>query len=552
MPDKDTPKNLEEFQEQLQRLFRNSNISMVLQNSKNEKPSRTENIKDTAEDKAQKETLHRIRKFNLKPREIRDYLNRFIIQQDEPKKVLSVAICDHYNHVRRCLENPETLNREYSKQNILLLGPTGVGKTYLMRTVARMIGVPFVKADATKFSETGYVGGDVEDLVRDLVKIANGNTELAQYGIIYIDEIDKIASIAPDNVRDISGRGVQTNLLKLMEDTEVNLLNPTDIMSQMQAMMTQMARSAAEPPPKKTLNTRHILFIVSGAFDKLAENVKSRLDKGHMGFNATKSADDATTPSSSNYLRRAKTRDFINYGFEPEFIGRLPVRVACDPLSAADLVAILTSSEGSILHQYRDDFRGYNIEFTITPEALQTIAEHGYEEKTGARGLMTVLEHLFREYKFQLPSSGITTFEITSETVANPTQQLKELLLENQHLKKSVLKNDLQRFADGFKSDYHFTLKFDDEATGLLIQKALENDKTLRFICEETFKDFQYGLKIIARNTGQKTFTITAAVVKNADKELSQWVIDSFQNSKKAPTSSASHSSLTQSGKAPS
>ena len=535
MSDEDPKKTFEAFQEQLQRLLRNPNIKVGLKETMHQNPSATTEDSKSSNEETEKETLRRIREFNLKPREIRDYLNRFVIQQSEAKKVLSVAICDHYNHVRRCLENPEILDREYSKQNILLLGPTGVGKTYLMRTIARMIGVPFVKADATKFSETGYVGGDVEDLVRDLVKVANGNTELAQYGIVYIDEIDKIASIAPDNVRDVSGRGVQTNLLKLMEDTEVNLLNPSDIMGQMQAMM-HLSHGSNEPA-KKTLNTRHILFIVSGAFDKLAESVKKRLDKSRMGFAVAKP--DAADPHSANDLRLAETRDFIDYGFEPEFIGRLPVRVACDPLRVPDLTAILTTSEGSILHQYRDDFKGYGIEFTITPEALKAIAERAYEEKTGARGLMTVFERILRDYKFQLPSSGITAFEITSEAVSDPGEQLKTLLLENQHLKASVLKSDLQRFADTFKCEYDLTLKFDEEAAECLIQEALKGDKTLRFICQEKFKDFQYGLKIIARNTQRNQFTITAAVVKNPDKELSQWVIDSFKHAEKAQADSS-------------
>ena len=177
----------------------------------------------------------------MKPREIRDYLDRYVVKQQEAKKVLSVAICDHYHHVRRCLENPKLAERDFHKQNILLLGPTGVGKTYLMRNIAKLIGVPFAKADATKFSETGYVGSDVEDLVRDLYRIAGNNAEAAQFGIIYIDEIDKIAASANATGKDVSGRGVQINLLKLMEETEVNLFSPTDMMSQMSAMM-EMSR----------------------------------------------------------------------------------------------------------------------------------------------------------------------------------------------------------------------------------------------------------------------------------------------------------------------
>ena len=169
--------------------------------------------------------------FDLKPRDVKTHLDKWVIRQDEAKKVLAVALCDHYNHVLQVLEaekngdKDDRYNKNYAKQNVLLLGPTGVGKTYLIKKVAELIGVPFVKADATKFSETGYVGSDVEELVRDLVKAANGNIQLAQYGIIYIDEIDKIASSFGPNGggKDVSGRGVQINLLKLMEDTEVNL-----------------------------------------------------------------------------------------------------------------------------------------------------------------------------------------------------------------------------------------------------------------------------------------------------------------------------------------
>src|SRR5581483_6969124 len=269
-------------------------------------------------------------KFDYKPRDVKAYLDRFVIKQDEAKKVLSVALCDHYHQVRLAFEGKETPN--YAKQNIILIGPTGVGKTYLIRSIAELIGVPFVKGDATKFSETGYVGGDVEDLVRELYRRADGDVARAQYGIIYIDEIDKIAAAANSTGRDVSGRGVQTNLLKLMEETEVPARSPQDIAGQIQAMMdlTQRGKKGAG-----TINTRHILFIVSGAFDGLEKLVQRRLHEATIGF-ASRDAD----AGQKQALLQAETKDFIDFGFEPEFIGRLPVRVVCQPLSVDDLFAI--------------------------------------------------------------------------------------------------------------------------------------------------------------------------------------------------------------------
>jgi ATP-dependent Clp protease ATP-binding subunit ClpX len=217
--------------------------------------------------------------FNRRPREVKEHLDRFVIRQDEAKKVLSVALCDHYHQVR--LARAGKASPHYTKQNVILLGPTGVGKTHLIRSVADLIGVPFVKADATKFSETGYVGGDVEDLVRDLIRKADGEVARAQYGIIYIDEIDKIAALANHSGRDVSGRGVQTNLLKLMEDTEVPVRAPNDIAGQMQAMMEGMRHGKTGPA---TINTRHILFVVSGAFGGLEKIVQKRLREAMIGF----------------------------------------------------------------------------------------------------------------------------------------------------------------------------------------------------------------------------------------------------------------------------
>lgn len=472
------------------------------------------------------EALRRIKHFSLKPKEVRDYLNRFVVKQQDAKKVLAVSICDHFNHIRQCLENTGLLEQEYTKQNILLLGPTGVGKTYLMRNIAKLIGVPFVKADATKFSETGYVGADVEDLVRDLVKVANGNVELAQYGIIYIDEIDKIASEAGGH-KDVSGRGVQINLLKLMEETEVNLFSPTDMMSQMQAMME--ISSGGRKKKKKTINTRHILFIVSGAFDKLAEQVKKRVDRAEIGFGREQLAG---VENMDRYLKEASTMDFIKYGFEPEFIGRLPVRVSCESLNKEDLSRILTSSEGSILKQYHLDFKGYGINFDITDEAIDEIAGQAALERTGARGLLTVLERIFRVFKFELPSTAIKHFEVSTETIKRPEVLLKKLLIDNHHLREGVLKEDLKRFAEEFEWDHHLGIEFDEGAVRVLMEISIEEDKTIRAVCEERFKDFQHGLQIIARNTDQKKFVIDEAAVRNPDAKLSEWVVASFKGKK--------------------
>src|SRR5437867_12302993 len=225
--------------------------------------------------------------FNFLPRDIKAHLDRFVIKQDEAKKVLAIAVCDHYNHAKylRQLEkeNPKRAElTEYAKQNVILVGPTGVGKTYLIKHIADSIKVQFVKADATKFSETGYVGGDVEDLVRELVHKANSDVNLAQFGIIYIDEIDKIASAGNLIGRDVSGRGVQTTLLKLMEETEVPVRSMNDLQAQLQAAFEFQRKGKAK---RETINTRHILFVVSGAFEKLKEQVARRV-KGQIGSSA--------------------------------------------------------------------------------------------------------------------------------------------------------------------------------------------------------------------------------------------------------------------------
>ena len=521
MSDKDS-KIPDDVQKRISEMMRNANINFVFeQPAQPKEPDADTKDREVPEDA---EALKRVLEFSHKPREVRDYLDRFVIQQALAKKVLSVTLCDHYNHVRQCIESPSLREKEYTKPNVILLGPTGVGKTYIMRCAAKLIGVPFVKADATKFSETGYVGYDVEDIVRDLVKTANGNVELAQYGIVYIDEIDKVASQPGFGGRDVSGRGVQINLLKLMEETEVNLQSQTDLVGQMQAMM-EMQRGKAR---KRTVNTRHILFIVSGAFDKLAELVKARVQNTRIGF---AQADIAGIRTDADYLKLVHTQDFIKYGFEPEFIGRLPVRVACHPLSAGDLEQVLLKSEGSILRQYRDDFRGYGIEFGIARDAISEVARQADKENTGARGLLTVLERIFRDFKFELPSTSITAFEVTLDTVRSPDKTLADLLRQSRDMQKDVLQKEVLAFADRFQKEHGMKLTFTPEAVGALVEISVDTGKTIRAICEEKFHDFQYGLKLISGNAGATAFEITRAVVDAPDKELSRWIVESYSKS---------------------
>src|SRR5216110_2241649 len=463
--------------------------------------------------------------FNLLQRDIKAHLDRFVIKQDEAKKVLAIAVCDHYNHANylRRLEKEDATRAqevEYIKQNVILVGPTGVGKTYLIKHIADLIKVPFVKADATKFSETGYVGGDVEDLVRELVHKADGDVNLAQFGIIYIDEIDKIASAGNLIRRDVSGRGVQTTLLKLMEETEVPVRSMNDLQGQLQAAFEFQKRGKAK---RETINTRHILFVVSGAFEKLKEQVARRVRQGQIGFSAA-----PVQVMDNELFQHVTTQDFVEYGFEPEFIGRLPVRVVCLDLDADDLFKIMKFSEGSILRQYERAFRGYGIEISFEDEALHLIAEAAAKEKTGARGLLTVFEKLFRDYKYYLAGSGLSQLRVTAELVREPKRVLDRLMAEGHKVEAQTLEMNTRQFADRFKADHGVEIAFDDSAVHRLVERAQAEHMTMTDLCAHLFKDYQFGLSLVKKNTGRTKFVLGAEAVDAPDRCLSELVVQSY------------------------
>ncbi|MCP4180636.1 MAG: AAA domain-containing protein [bacterium] len=510
-----------QFQNALKNMGASANSFMI---PVNKKPKEEETEKPQAkEEDDPKKILKIIKNFKLKPKEVKEYLDRFVVKQEDAKRVLSVAVCDHYNHVRGCIEKNYDNSWEYTKQNVLLLGPTGVGKTYLVKCLANLIGVPFVKADATKYSATGYVGHNVEDLVRDLVKLANGNTELAQYGIIYIDEIDKIACGTVDDNKDVSGRGVQINLLKLMEDSEVGLQSQTDMIGQFESVMDMMHGKGKNK--KSTINTRNILFIVSGAFDNMSEMIKRRIEGAQIGFGK----DGTVGKEKTNYLMKSTTGDFIKFGFEPEFIGRLPIRVSCEELLPKDLEKVLTDSEGSILKQYVHDFDGYDIKFNISNDAIKGISEKAYEQKTGARGLMTVMERIFRNYKFELPTVGIKNFDVDLECVKDPNKALNLILNKSKNVHTEKMKEDIKRFSEEFTEKSGFKLRFSKAVENVLIEESMGKGTTIYTLCTAKFKDYPLGLKLIVDDLPNKTLNITIKMVKNPDKELSDRIAKSYK-----------------------
>jgi len=361
--------------------------------------------------------------FDLKPDELVAYLDEYIIKQDRAKAVLATKICTHFNRIRfvRDRQFDENGHAGRIKNNILLIGPTGVGKTFLIKLIAARLGVPFVKGDATKFSETGYVGGDVEDLVRDLVRQADGDLDRAQYGIIYVDEVDKIAQHAGRHGADVSRAGVQRALLKPMEETDVELKIPHDMISQIEAMERYRTTGKRD---KKSVNTKNILFIMSGAFDGLAEIIGKRLHQQTIGFEGS----ILSPAQATGKLASVKADDLVQFGFEREFIGRLPVCAVLEELTAADLREILLNPNCALINAKKLDFLVYGIRLCFDPDVFAEIGERALAEKTGARGLAGVVENLLLPFEKALPSTAIHALVVDTALLKDPEAELQRLL----------------------------------------------------------------------------------------------------------------------------
>jgi len=502
--------------------------------------------------------------FNLKPEELIDYLDQYVVKQQRGKEILSTKICTHFNRIKRSETTSDDIDDMIGgiKNNVLMLGPTGVGKTYIIKLIAQKIGVPFVKGDATKFSETGYVGGDVEDLVRDLLREADDDIELAQCGIIYLDEIDKIAASHNLIGADVSRTGVQRALLKPLEETEVELKVPHDPISMIQEIERFRKTGKRE---KRVINTKNILFIMSGAFSDLSRIVQKRVKDQGIGFGAH------VTGKGENVdiLKHVSSEDLIKFGFESEFVGRLPVRAVFEKLEEDDLFEILNNPNNPIILGKKLDFASYGITVKFEEKVLRVLAKNAFKENTGARGLVSAVEEALLPFEKRLPSTRVKKFAVTADIVDNPEETLeavrssserekmerqcdhlalkerdaiKAYIVENQKrlsakynltltsdriditaryysdhimdMGKAIKKikshaDEIKKIELFFFKNHDINIVLEDDAIDFLIRQIVDSDTKIEEFYQKLADNLEYGLKLVREKTGKKRFFIT-------------------------------------------
>ncbi len=521
--------------------------------------------------------------FDLKPEELIRYLDQYIIRQESAKQILATKICTHFNRIRY-QKREDAGGEEVTggiKNNVLMIGPTGVGKTYMIKLIAKKLGVPFVKGDATKFSETGYVGGDVDDLVRDLFRESDNDIDLAQYGIVYIDEIDKIASSKNYVGADVSRTGVQRALLKPMEETEVEMKVPHDPISMIQEVEQFRKTGKRE---KKSINTKNILFIMSGAFGELPEIIKKRTTDQSIGFGAKMN----TQEKPASILKCAKAEDLIEYGFESEFVGRLPVKAIFEELEHEDLLNILRNPNNPVILNKRMDFATYGIDIKFSDEALAYLAKQAQEENTGARGLVSVIEQVLIPFETHLPSTNIKHFPVPIDVIKNSEAILKEWLngsgsekrlaefdqiteeyrgfiksyikenrnsLASQHglplspyrigriadfycnnvseigqAIKSIKSyyDQIKRIEIEFYNRHEINIVLEEDAVDFMLEKLIDRSADIKAINSKLSTDFEYGLKLIREKTGRNRFFVSRYALENPETFLSQLIKAEF------------------------
>lgn len=519
--------------------------------------------------------------FDLKPEDLISYLDQYIVKQANAKAILSTKICTHFNRIKHAEASPDKIDEIVGsiKNNVLMIGPTGVGKTYMIKLIAKKIGVPFVKGDATKFSETGYVGGDVEDLVRDLVREADDDIELAQYGIIYIDELDKIASSRNLIGADVSRTGVQRTLLKPMEETDVDLKIPHDPISMLQEI--ERFRKTGKRD-KRIVNTKNILFIMSGAFTGLEQIINKRISKQEIGFGAH----IISSQERINILQQVFPEDLITFGFESEFVGRLPVKAVFEILTEDDLYEILKNPNNPIILGKKLDFAAYGIDIKFDRKALRILAKRAFKETTGARGLVSAFETALLIFEKKLPSTNIKKFSVTVSVVENPEKTLETILSssneneldeifdklfcdEKEFIEKYIELNkknlsekynltltpartaivaafyckhimDIGKVLQKIKSYYDeikkielyffknndINIVMEEDAVDFIIEQVVNSGIKLEDFYKQLIVDFELGLKLIREKTGKNYFKITKQALMGPESFISDFIKD--------------------------